>query len=143
MRKEIADPETISIILRDKPDVDCDELAADLRANYPDECYMIRVPIDHIYNYFDHKDVHMHGEAFLKCVLQKLVFDNQRRTIEIVNFAESWGQRYPERLQLQLSNPSNLNVFDEEDIQEYGKQFLFDVLCYINPALRSIAVQGM
>ena len=139
VEKQIAHPMHVSIVLRDDPVGDCIKLAANLRMSYPNECNTIFGPVDHVYRYFDHKDVHIHGAEVLKCVLHQIAVENQHRARTIVNFAETWKQSHPDRLKEHLKDYRNLNVFDKEDHQKYGQQFLFDALCYLNPALRSFA----
>lgn len=101
-------------------------MISDLRSNFPDECNKIAAPINNIYDYFDHHDVHIHGANLVVYVLNEIANENERRMTHVQDFATHWMKSnidgFPDLFLL------SLDIFNAEEKEKYDERFLHDAL---------------
>lgn len=115
-----------AIILRSSPEDDQESMILKLRQKFPKECKDMNSLQPNIFTYFDHYDAHLHGSAFLYSVLTTIAMQNNRRMEYVRKFATDWGRNNPELFDNLMSQTQD--IFTEPDRQEYGCEFLADVL---------------
>lgn len=114
------------IVLRSSPEDDMEAKIADLQAKYPAECKAIDAPITNLYKYFDAYDQQLHGEKFLHTVLTQIFERNVIRGHAIQEYARVWHNLNPTAFPWITDN--GFNAFTDDDVEEYGKDFLEEVL---------------
>ena len=114
------------IVLRSDPDEDMEAKIAELQTRYPAQCKAIQMPVDNIHTYFDTYDQHLHGHMFLHAVLHEIYVRNTIRREPILDYTERWLQLNPTAFD--YIHQYELNAFTEDDLQEYGADFLKEVL---------------
>ncbi|KAL8723122.1 MAG: hypothetical protein Q9225_000525 [Loekoesia sp. 1 TL-2023] len=114
------------IILRSVPEDDMEAMIAELQAQYPAQCKAIQAPITNIHEYFDNYDQHLHGQMFLHTVLMEIYFRNVTRRKAILDYTETWLRLNPAAFECIYEY--ELNAFTEDDVEEYGEDFLQEVL---------------
>ncbi|KAI4146053.1 MAG: hypothetical protein L6R39_003606 [Caloplaca ligustica] len=121
-----ADDMPTRIILRSVPEDDLEAKIVELRAKYPEQCKAIDSPVIDIYKYFDHYDQQLHGAGFLHAVLSQICHRNLIRTQAILDYVQAWSQLNPAAFR--CIHQYGLNAFTEDDVEEYGPEFLQEVL---------------
>ncbi|KAL8908529.1 MAG: hypothetical protein Q9207_000739 [Kuettlingeria erythrocarpa] len=114
------------IVLRSSPEDDMEAKIADLQAKFPAQCKAIDSPIANLYKYFDAYDQQLHGERFLHAVLTQIFERNVIRGHAIQEYASVWHNLNPTALP--WIDDYGMNSFTEDDVAEYGKDFLEEVL---------------
>ena len=113
-------------IVRYHPMVDVPAFKSNLRKNFPNHCKLVIAPVDNLYQYFDHWDLHMHGTDFIYAVLVELALENSTRAQAVLSFATYWKAQNSEIFHSPI--PFTLDLFREETIYNCGVDFLNDVL---------------
>ena len=114
------------IILRSSPDEDMESMVTELQAKFPMECKEIVAPPANLGDYFDAYDQELHGALFLSSVLKAISFRNQSRRASVCNVAHEWLQLNPMAFGQMLAY--ELDAFTEDDIEEFGAEFMQEVL---------------
>lgn len=114
------------IILRSSPEIDMEAEIAELQAEYPSQCKAIDSPITNVYKYFDDYDQELHGERFLHTVLTQIFERNVLRRQRVLEYAQAWMALNPAASQ--HIHEYKLNAFTDDDVEEYGEDFLREVL---------------
>ena len=120
------------IVRGDLADIDAgDQFLARLRREFPEKCKSILKPLEHahdIYEYFDGKDVSIHGLGYLRSLLDRIAWDNLHRIQKLERFVQNWINNN-ENLFWSLTGRLTIQeVFNQKDIDEYGKEWLEDSL---------------
>ena len=127
-----ARPHEVPIIMRSDPEQDVEMMIARLRREYPQACRQIMAPIKNIYDYFDHYDVQLNGTGIIHAVLTGIAILNANRAQYVHTFAESWRRCRLD--QFWAITPDTQNLFQPEDVEVYGDDFLEDALAYLKEA---------
>ncbi|KAL8835859.1 MAG: hypothetical protein Q9170_003153 [Blastenia crenularia] len=115
------------IILRTSPDEDMDAMITDLRAKYPAQCKAMPAPnVVDLHGYFDSYDQQLHGALFLRAVLIEIYLRNGTWMKAVLDYAEAWVDLNPTAFEYIIQY--ELNAFSEDDVKEYGEEFLQDAL---------------
>lgn len=114
------------IILRSVPEDDMEAMIEELQTKYPAQCKAMQAPITNIHEYFDNYDQHLHGQMFLHTVLMEIYFRNVIRRRAILDYTEAWSRLNPAAFECIYEY--ELNAFTEDDVEEYGEDFLQEVL---------------
>jgi len=114
------------IILRYNPRVDVPALKDTLRQKFLLQCNAVTAPIDNLYQYFDHYDLHVQGAEFIYAVLVEIALENSTRGKQVLDFAGRWKTENFEEFHNLTALTSNL--FTEEEKQVYDEDFLNDAL---------------
>ena len=121
-----------AIVRGDIADIDGhDEYLARLRRDFPDKCKEILNPPKHphdIYDYFDGKDVSIHGLGYLRSLLDRIAWDNLHRIQNLESFVEKWMNNNGDLFWSLSEKPTVPEIFSQTDIDEYGKEWLEDSL---------------
>ena len=117
-------------VLRDDPIGDRIQMVAKLQEDSPDICAMVKqeVTYDTLHDWFDHRDVYMHGAEFLRLVLGDIAIQNQ---IRLNDFVERWRATNTEAFVRMLPGHTVEHLFSPEDKEEYGLDFLTDATAEI------------
>ncbi|KAI9873799.1 MAG: Protein phosphatase PP2A regulatory subunit B [Pleopsidium flavum] len=114
------------IILRYNPRVDVPAFKDTLRRRFPLQCHTVTAPIDNLYEYFDHYDLHIQGAEFIYAVLVKIALENSTRAKQILDFAGRWKTENFEKFH--ILNVLTSDLFTEEQKQSHDEEFLSDAL---------------
>lgn len=115
------------------------EMIADLREKYPQQCKAISAPVTNIYQYFDHYDVMLKGQGFLYAVLAEIALSNAIRATNVQHFAEQWRCTHLERF---LSiGPETQDIFEDEEKKLHKGDFLKDALVQLQCLRLDWAIQ--
>ena len=123
-------PHGMPIILRSDPDDDCMQMVADLQHKFPGICRKVKRPVAYtdLYEWFDHRDAHVHGVSFLLSVLSHIGLENQGRLLDYVT---RWRTTNAEAFLMVLPGHGIEHLFTPEDIEEYSIEFMTDALMEI------------
>ncbi|MCJ1308735.1 hypothetical protein MMC25_002389 [Agyrium rufum] len=133
-----AKPGGAPIIMRSDPIGDMHALAHKLRTDFPEACKSITSPVENIYDYFDHYDVHLHGTGVIHSVLGAVREFNLSAARLVDSFASQWKVRWPSRFA--HIAPDTTGLFTEQEIQNYGEEFMQDVVKHLKK--QRLAFQG-
>ncbi|KAL8939599.1 MAG: hypothetical protein Q9211_002669 [Gyalolechia sp. 1 TL-2023] len=114
------------IILRSDPTEDMEVKIAELQARYPSQCKAMKAPITNIHDYFDTYDQQLHGQMFLHTVLMEICLQNTLRKNAILDYSEAWTRL--NSAAFECIDKFELDAFTDDDLEEYGEDFLRDVL---------------
>ena len=117
-----------SVIVHEDEEDACQAHAVNLRKRFPQECKQMTDSEVDISNFFDPKDICIIGANVLQAVVRLIVHQNRARMDAIKTFAETWRKRHPFRLQKYYLH--GIKSFSRDEIDEYGPEFLEDVLQY-------------
>ena len=114
------------IILRSDPFEDVQSMVSRLRNKYPQESKKITVPINNIYEYFDHRDVHLHGTNFILSMLSHIGVENVERATRVELFAQHWMNNNIDRFC--SINQGTQELFNADEKEQHHESFLQDAL---------------
>lgn len=114
------------IVLRSVPEDDEEAKITELQAKYPAQCKAIKAPATRLYDYFDYYDQQLHGADFLRHVIDTICVRNLARRKAVLDYAQDWAQMNPMAFEFVLAY--GLNAFAEDDVAEYGEEFLQEAL---------------
>ncbi|KAL8726555.1 MAG: hypothetical protein Q9181_006000 [Wetmoreana brouardii] len=114
------------IILRSVPENDMEAMVAELQAKYPTQCKAIKRPVTNLHDYFDDYDQQLHGAMFLHAILGEIYRRNLVRRRAVHDYAQDWAELNPRAFDHMLEY--GMNAFTEDDVSEYGEDFLQEVL---------------
>ncbi|MCJ1393676.1 hypothetical protein MMC18_006552 [Xylographa bjoerkii] len=121
-----AQPRSTPVILRSDCEADLVSMIAELRVKFPQECKKITLPVNNIYEYFDHYDVNIQGSAFIVRLLDQIAKENEKNTKTAQDFATRWMGSHSEGFpDIDLDNE---DLFSTEEKEHYNYNFLKDVL---------------
>ncbi|MCJ1285272.1 hypothetical protein MMC26_004612 [Xylographa opegraphella] len=121
-----AQPLSTPVILRSDCEADLASIIADLRIKFPLECQKITIPVNNIYEYFDHYDVNLQGSAFIAELLRRIAEQNEGTTKSAQQFATQWMKDHSEGFpDIDLEDE---DLFSAEEKEKYSFDFLKDVL---------------
>ena len=124
-----AQPLSTPVILRSDCDADLAAMIAELRIKFPLECKKITLPVNNIYEYFDHYDVNIQGSAFIFQLLALIAQENKVNTRTAQQFATKWMEDHTEGFpDINLDDEGLLSI---EDKERYSSCFLEDVLEFL------------
>ena len=114
------------IILRSDCFEDVESMVSRLRKKYPQESRKITLPVNNIYEYFDHRDVHLHGTNFILSVLGHIGAANAERATRVELFARHWVNNNIDRFC--SINQATQELFNANEKEQHHESFLQDVL---------------
>ncbi|MCJ1434421.1 hypothetical protein MMC27_003789 [Xylographa pallens] len=121
-----AQPLSTPVILRSDCEADLASMIAELRVKFPLECRKIALPVNNIYEYFDHYDVNIQGSAFIFRLLFMIAEQNEGNTKNAQQFATQWMENHSEGFpDIDLNDE---DLFSIEEKEKYSSTFLKDVL---------------
>lgn len=127
LEPEIADRDTTCVVVRGDPDDGCFAIAENIRKNFPEECKKIFPTNQRIFDYFDHRDIHIHGMDVLLKVLDIIASENRSRALFMFHFTKAWVAANPEKHQAVIQG-GDLSLFTPAEIEEHSKDFLEEAL---------------
>lgn len=101
-------------------------MIAELQAKYPAQCKAMKAPITNIHDYYDTYDQQLHGQMFLHTVLMEICLQNTLRKNAILDYSEAWSRLNSEAFE--CIHQFELDAFTDDDLEEYGEDFLREVL---------------
>lgn len=114
----------MSIVIRSDPAEDRDTMTAKLQAEFPAVCKAITTPTPRVGDYFDGYDQELHGFEFLRAVLLHIVTINTDHARRAQDYVGRWIATNSEAFAMLTPEHMLEHLFTEEDINEYGKDFL-------------------
>ena len=121
------------LIIRSDPEDDRITMALRLQEKFPHICKTVVGPIQpqQVYEYFDHYDAELQGFSFLTMVLERIAEFNRNYACNIENFVTSWMATNTEAFPMIGPEHGVKDLFTEEDIGDYGVDFLSDAMVRI------------
>ena len=126
-----------SMIVHDDDREHCEAHAANLRRRFPEECKKLTDPEIELSNLFDHKDLCVTGLDVLQEAIGIICHENRVRMDAVKAFAENWRGFHPFRAQKWLASGTR-DVFKDEEIEEYGGEFLNESLAYLKESYEPV-----
>ena len=128
---------SMRIILRSDPVEDQLTMVANLQEGFPEVCRTITSPVtdSSIYEYFDYCDAAVHGFEFLRAVLEYIAWLNAgataERVMKVQTYVGRWMHTNAEAFTYIRPYHAVLDLFTEEDLEEYGDEFLIEAMMQI------------
>ena len=128
---------SIRTILRSNPIEDQKTMVAKLRHEFPKECKAITSPVTDrdVYEYFDYCDATVQGFEFLRAVLEYIARLNAsvyaEQATDVHGYVGRWKKTNAEAFTYTRPYHSVTDLFTREDIEEYGVEFLTEVMVHI------------
>ncbi|MCJ1404430.1 hypothetical protein MMC11_007655 [Xylographa trunciseda] len=121
-----AQPNSTPVILRSDCEADLASMIAELRVKFPQECRKITLPVNNIYEYFDHYDVNIQGSTFIVRLLVEIATENEKQKQLAREFATKWMGSHIEGFpDIDLDDE---DLFSIEEKERYNPNFLQDIL---------------
>ena len=114
----------MSVVIRSDPVEDRDTMAARLLTEFLMACKDITTFNPKVGDYFDGYDQELHGFEFLRAVLIHIARINAVRAQATQEYIGRWMATNTEAFALLNETHRLEQVFTEEDINQYGKEFL-------------------
>ncbi|KAL6721903.1 hypothetical protein ACLMJK_001008 [Lecanora helva] len=117
----------MSVVIRSDPKGDRDTMAAKLLAEFPEICKAMnpRPSSEDVNAYFDTFDQVLQGFGFLHAVLERIAALNRK------NYIKRWLATNSVAFTMLTPDHTIEQLFVQDDIDEYGKQFLEDAAAQI------------
>lgn len=125
------------MVLRSDPVEDQRTMAANLQKEFPEVCKAITMPVtdSKVYEYFDYHDAAVQGFEFLRAVLEYIAGLNASVKVQkekkVQDYVRRWKNTNTEAFPDVRPDHVVADLFTEEDIQEYGVEFLSDAMIQI------------
>ena len=121
------------LIIRSDPEDDTITMALRLQEKFPEICKAVVSPFQpqQVYDYFDHYDAEIQGFSFLIMVLERIALFNRNYVYNVKDFVTRWQATNAEAFPIIEVEHEVEHLFTEEDIEEYGVDFLSEAMIRI------------
>lgn len=140
---------TLRTILRSDPIEDQEVMVAKLQKELPEVCKAITMPVtdSDLYEYFDYCDAAVNGFEFLRAVLEYIAglnaSANAKKATKIRDYVGRWRNSNEEAFTHIRPFHAVTDLFTEADMEEYGVEFLTDVMTQIKHLRMQESGDGM